>query len=55
MMYEYLDQTLPKRVLDQIVNECLGVLRSEMFYFPPFVRYLILAHLFTEMRKLLRR
>jgi hypothetical protein len=41
MMHEYLDRTLPERVLDEIVQACQAVLRNEMFYFPPYVRYLI--------------
>jgi hypothetical protein len=41
MMYEYLDQTLPEQTLNEIIAACSQFLRNEMFYFPPYVRYMI--------------
>lgn len=41
VMYDHLDQTLPGRKLDEMVQACSKVLRDEMFYFPPYARYLL--------------
>jgi hypothetical protein len=41
VMYDHLDKTLPKRKLDEMVQACSKVLRDEMFYFPPYARYLL--------------
>jgi hypothetical protein len=41
IMYDYLDRTLPEEMNDKILQACARVMRNEMFYFPPYVRYLI--------------
>jgi len=41
VMLDYLDQTLPERKLNEMVQACSKVLRDEMFYFPPYARYML--------------
>jgi hypothetical protein len=40
-MYHHIDRTLPEKTNDKILQACAVVVRNEMFYFPPYVRYLI--------------
>ena len=40
-MHDYIDRTLPETHNDKIVQACTTVFRNEMFYFPPYVRYLL--------------